>query len=72
MHARTTGDYARAESALQAESGVRWDTVGNPLLPDEASRVRDAAIVLADVLIASGQEEKGRKLLACNRRPDET
>ena len=45
MHARTTGDYARAESALQAESGVRWDTVGNPLLPDEASRVRDAAIV---------------------------
>jgi len=63
MHARTTGDYARAESALQAESGVRWDTVGNPLLPDEASRVRDAAIALADVLLASGQEQKGRQLL---------
>jgi TolB-like protein len=63
MHARATDDYARAESALQAESGVRWDTGGNPLLPDEASRVRDAAIALADVLLSSGQEQKGRILL---------
>jgi len=63
MHARATGDYSRAESALQAQSGVRWDTVGNPLLPDEASRVRDAAIALADVLIVGGQEQKGRRLL---------
>ena len=64
MHARTTGDYARAESALQAESGLRWDTDGNPLLPDEASGVRDAAIALADVLFAGGQEQQGRKLLS--------
>ena len=34
------------------------------MLPEEASRVRDAAIALADVLLASGQEQKGRTLLA--------
>ncbi len=65
MHARATGDYSRAESVLEAESGVRWDAAGNAVLPgEEASRVRDAAIALADVLLESGQEQKGRKLLA--------
>jgi TolB-like protein len=64
MHARTTGDYRRAESVLEAESGVRWDATGNAVLPEEGSRVRDAAIALADVLLASGQEQKGRRLLA--------
>jgi TolB-like protein len=64
MHARATGDYRRAEAVLEGESGVRWDASGNAALPEEASRVRDAAIALADVLLVSGQEQKGRKLLA--------
>ncbi len=64
MHARATGDFARAQSALEAAAGVRWDAAGHAILPQEGSPLRDAAIGLADVLLASGQEERGRVLLA--------
>jgi hypothetical protein len=63
MHARATGDFARARAALEEASGVRWDEAGHAILPQEGSPLRDAAIGLADVLLASGQEERGRELL---------
>ena len=63
MHARTTGDYRRAIDALEAEAGIAWSASGNPVLPDEPTRVRDPAIALADVLLQSGQEQRGHRLL---------
>jgi tetratricopeptide (TPR) repeat protein len=63
MHARTTGDFARGILALERASGVTWDATGNAVLPIEGSPLRDAAIGLADVLIAGGQETRGRSLL---------
>lgn len=64
MHARTTGDFGRAQAALEEASGVRWDADGAALLPQDGSPLRDAAIGLADVLLAGGQEPRGRALLA--------
>ena len=49
---------------LEELSGVRWDATGQPVLREEGSPVRDAPIALADILLASGQEQKGRRLLA--------
>ena len=48
---------------LEDASGVRWDDAGRAILPPEGSPLRDAAIGLADVLLASGQTERGRSLL---------
>jgi hypothetical protein len=64
MHARTTGDFDRARALLEEVSGVRWDATGQPVLREEGSPVRDAPIALADILLASGQEQEGRRLLA--------
>ena len=64
MHARATGEFDRARTALGEASGVRWDAAGRAILPHEGSPLRDAAIGLADVLLASGQERQGRQLLA--------
>ena len=64
MHARTTGDFDRARALLEEMSGVRWDATGQPVLREEGSPVRDTPIALADILLASGQEQKGRRLLA--------
>ena len=64
MHARTTGDFDRARALLEELSGVRWDATGQPVLREEGSPVRDLPIALADILLASGQEQKGRRLLA--------
>lgn len=64
MHARVTGDFARAQAALEEASGVHWDEAGHAILPQDGSPLRDAAIGLADVLLAGGQEERGRVLLA--------
>jgi len=63
MHARTTGDVARARTAVEAIAGVSWDASGRPSLPG-GSPNRDGAIALADLLILDGQEERGRRLLA--------
>src|SRR5262245_51070215 len=64
MHARTTGDFERARAVLEEASGVRWDAAGEPTLPTVGSPVRDTPTALADILLASGQEAKGRRLLA--------
>ena len=64
MHARTTGDFDRARALLEEMSGVRWDATGQPVLREEGSPVRDTPIALADILLASGQEQEGRRLLA--------
>ena len=63
MHARTTGDSARALTAVEAIAGVSWDASGRPSLAG-GSPYRDGAIALADLLILDGQEERGRRLLA--------
>ena len=63
MHARTTGDFDRARALLEEVSGVRWDASGQPVLREEGSPVRDTPIALADILLASGQEQQGRRLL---------
>src|SRR5262245_44254853 len=64
MHARTTGDFARAQAALQEASGTRWATAGDSVVLSPGVLEISAAIALADVLLASGQEQKGRMLLA--------
>ena len=63
MHARVTGDFDRARNMLEDMSGVRWDPAGYATLPAAASPLRDAAIGLVDVLIASGQGARGHRLL---------
>ena len=63
MHARATDEFERARAALEEASGVSWDSAGRATLPQEGSPVRAAAIGLADVLLASGQERQGRQLL---------
>jgi tetratricopeptide (TPR) repeat protein len=63
MHARTTGDFDRARTLLEELSGVRWDATGQPVLREEGSPVRDTPIALADILLASGREQEGRRLL---------
>ena len=64
MHARTTGDFDLARALLDDLAGVRWDAAGQPVLREEGSPVRDLPIALADILLASGQEQKGGRLLA--------
>ena len=63
MHARTTGDFVRARTAVEAIAGVSWDASGRPSLSG-GSPYRDGPIALADLLILDGQEERGRRLLA--------
>ena len=63
LHARTTGDVARAIAAIEPYARVEWDGAGKPALRD-SSALRDGAIALADLLILDGQIERGRRLLA--------
>ena len=63
LHARTTGDVARAIAAIEPHARVEWDGAGKPALRD-SSALRDGAIALADLLILDGQVERGRRLLA--------
>jgi TolB-like protein/Tfp pilus assembly protein PilF len=63
MYARRTGDFERARLALETLSGVEWGASGAPVLPDRPG-VRDAAIGLADVLLAMGRAADARRLLA--------
>jgi hypothetical protein len=62
LHARTTGDAARAIAAIEPHARVEWDGNGKPTLRD--SSARDETIALADLLILDGQIERGRRLLA--------
>lgn len=63
MHARMTGDFSRARTAVEAIADVSWDASGRPSLSG-GSPYRDGPIALADLLILEGQEERGRRLLA--------
>ena len=64
-HARATGDFARAEAALTELSRVSWDANGAAVLPEDVPPAsRDAAIGLADILVAGGQHKRARSLLA--------
>jgi TolB-like protein/tetratricopeptide (TPR) repeat protein len=63
MHARVTRDFQRAQLALEQASGVRWDSAGRAILPIDGSPLRDAAIGLADVLLAGGDEARGQSLI---------
>jgi len=63
MHARTTGNFERARTALESMSGVRWDATGGPMLPARPG-LRESAIGLVDVLFALGREVQARQLLA--------
>ena len=42
---------------------MHWGAEGRPALPQVGSPLRDAAIGLVDVLLASGQEQQGHRLL---------
>ena len=65
LHARATGDYARAITAVESYAGVGWDATGKPTLPSrDRSFLRDGPIALADLLLQSGQTSRGRALLA--------
>ena len=61
LHARTTGDAARAIAAIEPHARVEWDGNGKPTFRDGRG---DGAIALADLLILDGQIERGRRLLA--------
>jgi hypothetical protein len=63
LHARTTGDAARAIAAIEPYARVEWNGNGKPTLRD-SSALRDGAIALADLLILDGQVERGHRLLA--------
>jgi TolB-like protein len=63
LHARTTGDVARAIAAIEPHARVDWDAAGKPALRDR-SALRDGAIALADLLMLDGQVERGHRLLA--------
>jgi TolB-like protein len=60
-HARVTGDYRRAIEALEEWAGVTWD--GNePVLQGQLDMGHGVAAV-ADLLMASGQNDRARALL---------
>ncbi len=63
MHARATGDYRRAISLLDARSQTAWDISGVPAVNDPSGLYCNA-VGLGDLLIASGQVNRGRALLA--------
>lgn len=60
-HARLTGDYARAIEALERWALVSWED-GEPILEGQLDMGVNVA-ALGDMLIASGEEERGRALL---------
>ncbi len=61
--ARATGNYEQAIEALEMWSGVTWDAEGNPLLSQQLG-LRAAEVGLADMLLQSGDQRRGRALLA--------
>ena len=62
IDARATHDFGRARAALERQSGVTWSAEGVPTLPTQIG-VASASVALADVLIASGERDKGARLL---------
>jgi tetratricopeptide (TPR) repeat protein len=62
LHARATGDYARAIDALERLSGVTWNANGRATLPDSLD-LKAFPTGLADVLRASGDEVRARSVV---------
>ena len=62
LHARVTGDYARAEATLTQKSNVTWDKDGRPIVPRQMG-LATATVGLGDILMAGGQPGRARLLL---------
>lgn len=62
MHARTSGDYRRAQTALARMSGASWDATGTAHVSPQVG-LAAASVALGDVLIASGEVARGRAVL---------
>jgi hypothetical protein len=61
-HARLTGQFARASTALEKLAGVSWQPDGSPRVPHRPG-LRVASIGLADMLQQGGNEARARALL---------
>jgi TolB-like protein len=61
-HARVTGEYQRAIDAIEVWSGVTWAAQGMPRVP-QGQGLKTSAIGLGDLLLASGDRERGQPLL---------
>jgi TolB-like protein/Tfp pilus assembly protein PilF len=62
MDAHKTGDYRQARAAFEKRSGVTWSANGIPTLPTQTG-MASASVALADMLIASGDKQRGERLL---------
>jgi TolB-like protein/Tfp pilus assembly protein PilF len=64
VHARKSGERARAIAAVEPLADVTWDSTGKPTLSTrDRSVLREAPITLADLLLLDGQTERGHRLL---------
>ena len=62
MQARQSHDFRRARDALERMCGVTWSAGGIPILPPQLGGA-SASVALGDLLIASGERERGERLL---------
>jgi hypothetical protein len=62
MDARQRGDYPQARATLEGLCGVTWSASGIPTLPTQLG-LATPCVMLADVLIASGDRAHGERLL---------
>ncbi|MDE2219156.1 MAG: winged helix-turn-helix domain-containing protein [Gammaproteobacteria bacterium] len=63
MEARGSGQYRRAANVLAERSQTEWDAAGQPIVHDPSTLYLNV-VGLADMLIQSGQAQRGRRLLA--------
>ena len=61
-HARATGNFARAIRLLAARSHTTWDPSDAPVV-DDPSGIYCNVVGLGDMLIATGEADRGRRLL---------
>jgi hypothetical protein len=62
MQGRATGEYAQGIAALESDSGVEWDAQGRPTLKPQLE-LPESELGLADLMILSGDAERGRTLV---------
>jgi TolB-like protein/Tfp pilus assembly protein PilF len=62
MDAHRTHDFGRARAVFERMCGVTWSAAGIPMLPPQLG-FGYASVALADMLIASGERERGERLL---------
>jgi TolB-like protein len=63
MDARATRDYRRARATLEGKCGVTWNAHGIPTVAAAYLGPVTACVYLGDVLIASGERERGERIL---------